>query len=35
MTVKSDKIGPTIGRLEDATMVSVNRSLALVLGFAG
>ena len=34
MTVKRDKLGAVFGRLEDATLVSVNRSLALFLGFA-
>lgn len=35
MTVKADKIGAIFGHLNDASMVSVNRSLALVLGLAG
>jgi len=35
MTVKVDKIGAAFGHLDDASMVSVNRSLALVLGLAG
>lgn len=35
MTVKADKIGPSFGQLDDATMVSVNRLLALFLGLAG
>jgi mRNA interferase MazF len=35
MTVKADKIGAAFGHLDDASMVSVNRSLALVLGLAG
>lgn len=35
ITVKSEKIGARIGRLDDVTMVSVNRSLALFLGLAG
>lgn len=35
MTVKADKIGATFGHLDDTSMVSVNRSLALVLGLAG
>jgi len=35
MTVKVDKIGPAFGHLDDTTMVSVNRSLALLLGLAG
>jgi mRNA interferase MazF len=33
-TVRRDKIGPTVGRLEDRLMVEVNRALALFLGFA-
>lgn len=32
MTVKTDKIGPAFGQLDDATMLSVNRSLAVLLG---
>jgi mRNA interferase MazF len=35
MTVKSDKVGAAFGRLDDVTMISVNRSLALLLGLAG
>ena len=35
MTVKVDKIGAAFGHLDDASMVSVNRLLALVLGLAG
>lgn len=35
MTVKTDKIGPTFGHLDDSIMVRVNRSLALFLGLAG
>ena len=35
MTVKVDKIGSTFGHLDDTTMLSVNRSLALFLGLAG
>src|SRR5579863_2261025 len=34
MTVKRDKLGKPIGRVDDETMISVNRSLALFLGFA-
>ena len=34
MSVKRSKIGKTIGRIGDDVMVSVNRSLALFLGFA-
>lgn len=33
-TVPSEKVGQVFGRLEDATMVSINRALALWLGFA-
>jgi mRNA interferase MazF len=33
-TVPRDKIGKTIGSLDDATLLSVNRALALFLGFA-
>ena len=33
-TVPRDKIGTTLGRLDDTTMLSVNRALALFLGFA-
>ena len=35
MTVKADKIGTSFGQLDDATMVGVNRLLALFLGLAG
>jgi mRNA interferase MazF len=35
MTVKMDKVSSAFGHLDDATMVSVNRSLALFLGLAG
>jgi len=35
MTVKADKVGHPFGHLDDATMVSVNRSLALFLGLVG
>ncbi len=35
MAVKADKIGAAFGHLDDTTMVSVNRSLALSLGLAG
>lgn len=35
MTVKADKIDAPFGHLDDATMVSVNRALALFLGLAG
>ncbi|AHE96983.1 type II toxin-antitoxin system PemK/MazF family toxin [Thioalkalivibrio paradoxus] len=34
MTVRRDRVGAPIGRLEADTMVGVNRSLALFLGFA-
>lgn len=33
-TVPRDKIGPGFGHVEDATMIAVNRALALFLGFA-
>lgn len=33
MTVKRDKLGGPFGRLDDATMLAVNRALALFLGF--
>lgn len=34
-TLPADKIGASFGRLDDAAMVSVSRSLALFLGLAG
>jgi mRNA interferase MazF len=34
-TVPADKIGAPFGRLDDAMMVGVSRSLALFLGLAG
>jgi mRNA interferase MazF len=34
MSVKRDKLGPAFGRLDDATMLSVARSLAVFLGIA-
>lgn len=34
-TVPAEKIGKVIGVLDDATMMEVNRALALWLGFAG
>jgi len=34
MTVRSDKLGDTFGSLDDQTMLAINRSLALFLGFA-
>ena len=34
MTVKRDKLGEQFGRLDEETMIAVNRSLALFLGFA-
>ena len=34
MTLRSDKLSPPFGRLDDATMVAVNRSFALFPGFA-
>lgn len=35
MTVKTDKIGPSFGHLDELAMIGVNRSLALFLGLAG
>ena len=35
MTVKTDKVGPAFGRLDDVAMIGINRSLALLLGLAG
>jgi mRNA interferase MazF len=35
LPVQADKIGPVFGRLDEATMVSVNRALAVFLGLAG
>ena len=34
MTVKRDRLGEPFGRLDDETMISVNRSLALFFGLA-
>lgn len=34
MSVKRDRLGQPFGRLDDATMLAVNRALALFLGFA-
>jgi mRNA interferase MazF len=34
MTIRAEKIGPAFGRLDDLMLVTVNRSLALVLGLA-
>ena len=34
-TVPADKIGTPFGRLDDAAMIGVGRSLALFLGLAG
>jgi mRNA interferase MazF len=34
MTVRRDKLGAPFGRLDDDTMIAVNRGLALFLGFA-
>ena len=33
-TVPCEKVGPAFGRLDDATMLSINRALAVWLGFA-
>lgn len=34
MTVLREKIGPSFGRLDDATMLKINRALALFMGIA-
>jgi len=34
MSVKRDRLGPPFGRLDDETMLSVTRSLAVFLGIA-
>jgi len=34
LTVARERIGGTIGRLDDATMLKVNRSLAVFIGIA-
>jgi mRNA interferase MazF len=33
-SVARNKVGPTFGRLDDETMLAVNRALAVFLGFA-
>ena len=33
MTIRREKLGPAFGSLDDRTMVSINRSLAVFLGF--
>ena len=33
-TVSREKVGPAFGKLDDATMLAVNRALAVWLGFA-
>lgn len=33
-TIAREKVGRVVGRLDDGTMVTVNRALALFLGFA-
>ena len=33
MTVRREKLGAPFGRLDDDTLVAVNRGLALFLGF--
>lgn len=35
MTVRRDRLGNAFGMLDDASMVSINRSLALFLGLVG
>lgn len=34
MTVMREKLGPSFGRLDDTTMLKVNRALALFMGIA-
>ena len=34
MSVRPDRVGDTIGRLDDADMLRINRALALFLGIA-
>lgn len=34
MTLRRDRVGAPFGRLDDETMIAVNRSIALFLGFA-
>lgn len=34
MTVRRDRLGEMFGRMDEETMISVNRSLALFFGFA-
>ena len=34
MSVKRDRVGPPVGRLDDATLLAVTRSLAVFLGIA-
>lgn len=34
MTVRRDRLGEMFGRMDEETMISVNRSLALSFGFA-
>ena len=34
MTVKRDKVGPTVGRIGADTMIEVQRCLAVFLGIA-
>ena len=34
MSVRRDRVGPAIGRLDDATLLAVTRSLAVFLGIA-
>ena len=35
MTIRADRIGAAFGHLDEATLLRVNRSLALFLGLAG
>jgi mRNA interferase MazF len=34
MTLRRERVGSPIGRLDDATLLAVNRAVALFLGFA-
>lgn len=33
MTVRRERLGPVIGRLDDSALVAINRALAVFLGF--
>jgi hypothetical protein len=34
MTIKKDKVGIVIGKADDATMIKINRAIALWVGLA-